>query len=130
MIVVDTSVIAAILLEESEATQFRAILASADDVRLSAVTDYETRLIALHRRGPLFVRKYEELAAITGFSIATFDQVQSNLAFSAYCRYGKGNHPASLNFADCASYALAKSLDAPLLFKGADFSRTDAKRAL
>lgn len=130
MIVVDTSAIAAILLEELEASRFRVILANSDDIRMSAVTDYETRLIALNRRGPLLVRKYEELAANVGFSIAIFDQKQSVLAFSAYCRYGKGSHPARLNFADCAAYALATSLDAPLLFKGNDFSQTDVRIAV
>jgi ribonuclease VapC len=129
LIVVDTSAIAAILFEESEAPRFRLILADADDIRMSAVTDYETRLIALHRRGPLLVARYEELVADGAFSIATFDQMQSGLAFSAYRRYGKGNHPARLNFADCAAYALAKSLDAPLLFKGDDFSQTDVRVA-
>lgn len=59
-----------------------------------------------------------------------FDERQSNLAFDAYRRYGKGIHPAGLNLADCAAYALAKSLDAPLLFKGDDFARTDVRRAL
>jgi ribonuclease VapC len=129
VIVVDTSAIAAILLEESEAARFSVILADVDDIRMSAVTDYETRLIALHRRGSLLVRKYEELAANVGFSIAIFDEKQSGLAFSAYRRYGKGNHPARLNFADCAAYALAMSLDAPLLFKGNDFSQTDVRIA-
>ncbi|CAN5582123.1 type II toxin-antitoxin system VapC family toxin [soil metagenome] len=130
MIVVDTSAIVAILLEELEGTRFSLILSGAADVQISAVTDYETRLIALHRRGPLLVEKYEELVSSGGFSIATFDQVQSGLAFAAYRQYGKGNHSARLNFADCAAYALAKSLDAPLLFKGNDFAQTDVRVAL
>lgn len=129
MIVIDTSAIVAILLEELEAARFRLILSAATDIRMSAVTDYETRLITVHRRGPLLIEEYEELIADGGISIAIFDQVQSALAFSAYRRYGKGNHPARLNFADCAAYALARSLDAPLLFKGDDFIQTDVRIA-
>jgi len=129
LIVIDTSAIVAILFEELEAARFRLILSGATDIRMSAVTDYETRLITVHRRGPLLIEGYEELVANGGISIATFDQVQSSFAFSAYRRYGKGNHPARLNFADCAAYALAKSLDAPLLFKGDDFIQTDVRIA-
>jgi ribonuclease VapC len=59
-----------------------------------------------------------------------FDEKQSGLTFEAYRRFGKGNHPARLNLGDCASYALARSLDAPLPFKGDDFARTDVRRVL
>lgn len=53
----------------------------------------------------------------------------SDIAFDAFFRFGKGNHPAKLNFGDCMAYALAKSLDAPLLFKGGDFAQTDVRVA-
>jgi ribonuclease VapC len=62
--------------------------------------------------------------------VEAFARQESLSAFDAYCRFGKGNHPARLNLCDCAAYALAKSLDAPLLFKGNDFARTDIRRAL
>jgi ribonuclease VapC len=52
------------------------------------------------------------------------------LALDAYRHWGKGNHPAGLNLGDCVSYALARTLNAPLLFKGEDFARTDVRRAL
>ena len=63
-------------------------------------------------------------------TITSFDEQQSMLAFDGFRRWGKGIHPAGLNFGDCAAYALAKSLDAPLLFKGEDFARTDIRRAV
>ena len=128
--IVDSSAVIAVLLEEPEAAWFRVLLTSEADVRMSAVTDFETRLIAVHRRGPLLVERYEELLTSSGITIAPFDATQAALAFSAYRRYGKGNHPAKLTFADCAAYALAKGLDMPLLFKGEDFARTDVRRAL
>ena len=63
-------------------------------------------------------------------TIAPFDEAQAALAFEAYRRYGKGYHSARLNLGDCAAYALARNLDAPLLFKGNDFSQTDIRRVL
>ena len=62
------------------------------------------------------------------FEIAAFDEIQARLALSAFNRYGKGIHPrARLNLADCAAYALASSVSAPLVFKGGDFSATDVQ---
>lgn len=67
----------------------------------------------------------------TAPEIHAFNETQASLAFAAYRRYGKGSgHPARLNLGDCAAYALATSLDLPLLFKGEDFSRTDVRQAL
>ena len=63
--------------------------------------------------------------------IVSFDHEQAAIALAAYARYGKGIHPhARLNLGDCASYALAKGLNAPLLFKGKDFAATDVIRAV
>ena len=129
MIVVDTSVIIAMLLGEAEAVQYRDLLAAAADIRMSAVTDYETRVV-LRPRGPAMIERYDALLAEIGISIVAFDQEQSRLAFDGYSRWAKGVHPASLNLGDCAAYALAKGLYAPLLFKGDDFSKTDVLRAL
>jgi len=129
VIVVDTSAIIAMLLGEAEAFQYEDLLAAASDVRMSAVTDYETRVV-LRPRGPAMIGRYDALLAEIGIAIVPFDQEQSRLAFECYRHWGKGVHPAALNLGDCAAYALAKSLDAPLLFKGADFARTDVKRAL
>lgn len=130
MIVVDTSAIMAILLDEIEAAAFRQVLSLQRDVRLSAMTDYEARLLALRRGRQRLTAEYETLFEVGGFAVEPFAQDDSIRAFEAYRRFGKGYHPASLNFGDCAAYALAKNLDAPLLFKGNDFARTDVRRAL
>jgi ribonuclease VapC len=130
MIVVDTSAILAILLNETEAEEFRQVLSLEVDVRLSAMTDIETRLLAFSRRGQRLVADYEALFETAEFAVQAFAHEDAVLAFDAYRRFGKGNHPARLNFGDCAAYALAKCLDAPLLFKGTDFTRTDVRRAL
>lgn len=99
-------------------------------MRVSAMTDFETRLLAFSRGSQRLFSNYEALFEVGEFSIEVFGRQESLLAFDAYRRFGKGNHPARLNFGDCAAYALAKSLDAPLLFKGNDFARTDIRRAL
>ena len=130
MIVVDSSAIIAVLLDEPEAEAFVGALLSAIDARMSAVTNYEIRTVVFSRGREQLLNEYETLFAVVGLSIATFDEEQSLLAFEGFRRWGKGIHPAGLNFGDCAAYALAKSLDAPLLFKGADFVRTDVRRAL
>ncbi len=127
MIVVDTSAIVAVLLGEPEAAAFRVRIATEDNVRISAVTDYEARLIAFHRQQAPLLADYELL--IENWVVEAFDRKQSALAFAAYRRYGRGNHPARLNFADCAAYALAKSLDVALVFKGAGFAQTDVRVA-
>lgn len=130
VIVVDSSAIIAILLGEAEATAFVSVLLSAIDARMSAVTNYEIRTVAFSRGRKQLLDEYEALFAMVGLSIVAFDEQQSLLAFEGFRRWGKGIHSARLNFGDCAAYALAKSLDAPLLFKGDDFSKTDIRRAL
>lgn len=65
-----------------------------------------------------------------GIEITAVDEYQAQIALAAWRRFGTGRHPAALNFGDCFSYALARSLDAPLLFKGFDFAQTDIRSAL
>ncbi|MBC8037928.1 MAG: type II toxin-antitoxin system VapC family toxin [Rhizobiales bacterium] len=72
----------------------------------------------------------DHLIASTGISVVPFDGAAAQAAAGAFIRYGKGRHPASLNFGDCISYALSKTEMLPLLFKGEDFRQTDVKAAL
>jgi ribonuclease VapC len=131
LIVIDTSAIAAILFDEveAEAEVFELLVSTASSVSMSAVTHYEARLIGFQRRGESLIERYDQLLVRAEISIVPFDEIQSTLAFQAYRRFGKGIHSARLDFADCAAYALAKSLDAPLLFKGNDFALTDVRVA-
>ena len=130
MIVVDTSAVIAVLLAEPDAPMFKLVLSREDQVRLSAMTDFEIRLLAFSRGGARLVDRYEALFDASAFAIEPFGKQESLAAFDAYRRFGKGNHPARLNLVDCAAYALAKKLDAPLLFKGGDFARTDIGRVV
>lgn len=129
MIVVDSSALVAIVLGETDADLFSDLIGEDGAPHASAVSLFETRIV-LSFRGPSRVVQLEDWLNTARMVTVAFDERQSSLAFDAYRRWGKGIHPAGLNLGDCAAYALAKSLDAPLLFKGTDFAKTDVRRAL
>ena len=87
-------------------------------------------MVAEVRQGEAGCRDLDQLAMATGLDVVSFEATHIEAARDAFRRYGKGRHRASLNFGDCCAYALAKTLDAPLLFKGNDFAHTDIKRAI
>lgn len=124
MIAVDASVIVAMLLEEPEAETFARLLLQGSG-HISAVSIYEAETVILRRRDVTLASAVRGLIARFGVRIVAFDDDQARLASSAYARFGKGVHPARLNLADCAAYALAESMNAPLLYKGDDFAQTD-----
>jgi ribonuclease VapC len=123
--VVDSSVLIAVLLLEPDAEQLLNQLIDADELYLSAVSLVETAMVIEYKKGKLGADKLDELLAELTPTIVEFDQQQAVLARMAWREYGKGRHPAKLNFGDCCSYALAKHLNQSFLFKGNDFSQTD-----
>ena len=130
MIVIDTSALLAILNKEPERDGFLDILANDDRPMLSAVTLYETMLVAGTRRGPDNLDDLAQLLDTAAVEVVPFDAAQARAAYAVYMRYGKGIDPAArLNLCDCIAYALAKHLDVPLMFKGLDFAATDIKPA-
>lgn len=122
--IVDTSALIAVLRRESEADDFADSLLASSAVRVSAGTLLETRLVAERNGG---TAELAELLELIGIDVVPVDARQVDLAFDGFRRFGKGRHPAGLNFGDLFAYALARALDAPLLFKGNDFPRTDVK---
>ncbi len=131
MIVVETSALIAILLDEPEAPRFRVAIEEADRRVLSAVSLLETGIVMRARQGPQAITALDDYLTRAMVEVAFFDRIQAGIAIAAFDRYGKGIDPAArLNFGDCASYALAKSLNAPLLFKGDDFTATDVRSAI
>lgn len=128
--IVDSSALVAIALEEPAADDVWAVLAGADARSISAANLLETWMV-LDRRGR--PRAHDLLASILdhmGLAIEplTFGQVE--IARDAWQRFGKGSgHPAHLNFGDCIAYALARHRNEPLLFVGNDFAQTDISRA-
>jgi ribonuclease VapC len=126
MIVVDSSALVAILLDEPEKQIFEDIIAGGQDCIISAVNAHETACVLRSRFGPPAVARHWRLLADCEIEIAPFDEAQMRAA--AFDRYGEGvNSKARLNLADCAAYALAVTMNAPLLFKGDDFSETDVR---
>jgi ribonuclease VapC len=129
--VIDTSAMVALLRDEPEAQAILDALIAPVAAVISTVTLLEARTVLLGRFGPAMLQGLEDLLADLRPEVEPFDAEQSRLAFAAYRRFGKGfGHPARLNLCDCAAYALATSLDLPLLFKGDDFRRTDVRAAL
>jgi len=123
--VIDTSIITAIVLNGSEAQTFEALI-SDDPVRLiSAASVLEASMVIESRRGEAGAKEFDMWLYLTEVKIIPVDAEHVNQARSAWRRFGKGRHPAALNFGDCFSCALAKLSDEPLLFKGNDFSKTD-----
>lgn len=123
--VIDTSALCAILLREPERDDFVTAMASAD-VRLVGVPNaFETAIVLLARKGPAGVRELDLLLHKAQVELVAFTEDHLLLAREAYERFGKGRHPAQLNFGDCCAYAVARYAGAPLLYKGGDFAQTD-----
>jgi ribonuclease VapC len=123
--VIDTSAVLAILLGEPERRRFNEKI-EADPVRLlSAASFLETAIIIDDRFGYEGARDLKLFLAEGEIEIDPVTLDQAEVAREAYRRFGKGNHPAALNFGDCFAYALARIRGEPLLFKGNDFSQTD-----
>jgi ribonuclease VapC len=126
--VVDTSALIAILFDEPEKSAFAAKIDTAADPKVSAVTRVEAMMVYLGRRRnePSDVL---DLIDILGLKTVDVDRAQADRALDAFTRFGKGRHPARLNLGDCFAYALASTLNEPLLFKGEDFGKTDIEPA-
>ena len=126
--VIDTSAILAILQNEPEQDAFIEAIESADIRLVSAASFFEASIVILTRYGMDGILDLDLFLAKARIEISSVDSDQANIARRAFREFGRGRHPAELNFGDCFSYALAKSLDLPLLFKGNDFSKTDIRQ--
>jgi len=127
--VVDSSAVVAILLDEPEAGEFSRLLARCDAPAMSAASLLECSIVMSRRGGRHGIDDLDDLLDAAGVRCHPVDLHQALAARRAWVRFGKGNSPAGLNFGDCFSYALARTLDRPLLFKGGDFTRTDVRVA-
>lgn len=126
--VLDTSAIVAIALDEPDAPAIELRIAD-DPVRLiSAATVLEASMVLETRLGDAAGREFDLWLLKIGAEIVPFDIEQLEAARRAWRRYGKGHHAAGLNYGDCFSYALAMTRGEPLLFKGGDFAKTDVNR--
>lgn len=130
--IIDTSVIIAIMKNEADAEDYRQRLAMRDDsAKISAASYLEAAIVVDRAEKAILSERLDQLLAEEKIDIVPFTAAQSRIARAAYRQYGKGSsHPAQLNFGDCFAYALAKDSGEALLFKGDDFSRTDVVAAL
>lgn len=131
MIVVDSSAVVAILLAEPDHSVFIETLAKTDAAILGAPNMLEIVIVATAKLGDTGRARTELLIAELLIEVVALEPDHLAAAFDAHTNFGRGrNHPARLNFGDCMAYALAKSLDAPLLYKGGDFALTDVRSAV
>jgi ribonuclease VapC len=128
--VIDTSAVVAILLEEEDQLRYAEAIEGASARLVSAVTRVELSFVVEGRKREAGRERLERFFALTGAEIVAVTPEQATLAIGAFRTYGKGRHPAGLNIGDCFSYALASATGHPLLFKGNDFVQTDIKAAL
>lgn len=131
MIVLDTSALVAVLRGEAEAMEFASIIAESENVVIGAPTKFELAQVVGGAQRAEGVADMQMLLEHFSIEVIAWSDAHAGHAAAAFLRYGKGSgHPAKLNFGDCMAYAVAKSFDAPLLYKGRDFSLTDIKSAL
>jgi ribonuclease VapC len=123
--VIATSALLAIFLAEPERGEFLDRILQAETRLVSAANVLETGIVLEARRGEAAGREFDLFLVRVNIQIVPVDAEQVEIARSAWRNYGKGRHPASLNFGDCFAYALAKSSGEALLAKGTDFARTD-----
>lgn len=128
--VIDTSAIVAVLLNEVTAARIAQLIETSSPRLLSAANLLETSIVIESRKGEPGGRELDLLLYRARIDIVPLDQDQAEIARIAWRRFGKGRHPAALNYGDCFAYALAKSRRLPLLYIGDDFSQTDIETAL
>jgi ribonuclease VapC len=129
-VILDTSVLVAILREESDAAAYLEAIRTTMPRRISAGTYLELGVVIDGLGNPIASRRLDDLLARMSIVIEPVTEAQARIARDAYRDFGKGSgHPAGLNFGDCFAYALARDLNEPLLFKGDDFRHTDIPSA-
>ena len=123
--ILDTSALAAIFFDEPEAAHYTRIIHGADRLSDQRGNFLELSIVLEGQIGAEAVRQCDMFFRRAGIVIEPFTVEQAHLARQAFHDFGKGRHPAGLNFSDCFAYALARHFGEPLLFKGEDFKKTD-----
>jgi ribonuclease VapC len=129
-VIVDTSAVLSILFNEDDAAEYSRAISRADSLRMSAANFVEAGIVVDAQTQNDGRQQFDKFIRHAGIIIEPVTEEQAHAARQAYVDFGKGRHPAGLNFGDCFAYALAKVTGEPLLFKGADFQRANIKAAL
>ena len=127
--IIDTSAVLAVLLGEPDAERYEDAIATAWPRRMSVVAMLEAAMVVESRGGAVAGQQLDVFLEKAAVELVPVTSEHANVARRAWRRFGKGNHPAALNFGDCFAYALAETTGEPLLFKGEDFARTDIEAA-
>ena len=127
--IVDSSAILAVLCGEPDAERYETAIAQALDCRMSVANLLEVFIVVESRGGAAAGHECDAFLEEAGIESVPVTSEHAEVARRAWRRFGKGNHPAGLNFGDCFAYALARTAGEPLLFKGEDFTRTDIEAA-
>ena len=128
--IVDSSALLAVLNREADAGRYEAALLAAPPCRMSVANVLEAAIAVESRGGAAAGREFDAFLEQAGIQATPVDTEQLASAHRAWRRFGKGRHPAGLNFGDCFAYALAEATGEPLLYKGEDFSQTDIPAAM
>ena len=128
--IIDTSSLVAILAEEPDSELYVSAISRAPRCRISAGNFLELSIVIEGQFGADVLRQCDALFRRIGIVIEPVSVDQAQAARQAFHDFGKGRHPAGLNFGDCFAYALSKATGEPLLFKGEDFKKTDIVSAL
>lgn len=128
--IVDTSAALAVVLGEPGFEVFAQAISVSETPRISAASFLEASIVVETRAGDRGLRQFDSFIRESELALEPVTHEQALLAREGFSNYGKGRHPAGLNFGDCFAYALAKSTGEPLLFKGEDFRQTDVVAAL
>ena len=128
--IVDASALLAVLFDEHDAENYARAISEAEVCRISAATFVETSVAVESQTADAGSRQWDAFLRSAGICIEPVTEEQAHAARQAWSDFGKGRHPAGLNFADCFSYALAKVFDEPPLFKDQDFRKTGISAVL
>ena len=123
--IVDTSAVLAVLFLEPDAERYERAIVDAAPCRMSAANFFEAAMVVESRTGAAGGLDLDRLIERGQIQLEPVTPDQAHAARQAWRRFGRGNHPAALNYGDCFAYALAEVTKEPLLFKGEDFSLTD-----
>jgi ribonuclease VapC len=129
-VIVDSSALMAVIFNEPEESRFAAALVDAPVLRMSVANWVEAAIVVDSRKDPRAKARFEDLRKMLQIELVPVTVDMAYRSRVAYADYGKGSHPARLNYGDCFAYALAKETGEPLLFKGTDFAQTDIEPAL
>jgi ribonuclease VapC len=124
-VIVDSSALIALIEGEETAEQIAAVLAGTRNPVVAAPTLAETLIVLTSKHGPVARTVFDRLRSEINLGVAEFTDAHALATQRAYLRYGKGRHPAGLNFGDCMTYAAAELAGGPLLAIGDDFPKTD-----